>query len=300
MKDGLISDPRRCDFDPVVAQYRPGEDPSRCLTAAQVEVARRIYAGARDAQGRKLIVGGPMPGSELAWAGVYVPQSPGQPIFSAMIATTSVKYLYYPRPLPESWTLKDLKFDEATLDSFKYREIYDATNPDLSQFEAAGGRLLMWHGWSDQHISPLNSLVYYQAVERLMSADRVRQFARLFLIPGVYHCGGGDGLSRFDVLTPLMAWVEGAAAPDRLLASQVQSSGKGAPRVVRTRPVFPFPEVARYTGKGSIDDPGSFVPGPPAPADVAPIQWLGAKYMAPGLQRTCAAQGRTMTCRAAP
>ena len=299
LKDGLISEPRRCNFDPGVVQCRSGESPSTCLTAAQVEVARRIYAGAHDARGRKLIVGGPMPGSELAWAGVYVPKGPGQPIFSAMIATGSLKYLYYPRPLPASWTLKDLKFDQATLDSFPYRGMYDATNPDLSAFRAAGGRLLMWHGWSDQHISPLNSIVYYQAVQRLMGADRVMKFARLFLIPGVYHCGGGDGLSQFDVLTPLMAWVEGGAAPDRLLASQVQSSGEGAPRVVRTRPVFPFPEVARYAGHGSIDDPASFISAPPVPADVAPIQWLGAKYMAPGQQETCTARGHAMTCRAA-
>jgi Tannase and feruloyl esterase len=100
LRDGLISDPRRCNFDPAVARCRPGENPSRCLTAAQVEVARRIYAGAHDARGRKLIVGGPLPGSELAWAGVYVPQAPGQPIFSAMIASGSLEYLYYPRPLP--------------------------------------------------------------------------------------------------------------------------------------------------------------------------------------------------------
>jgi Tannase and feruloyl esterase len=294
LKDGLISEPRRCNFDPTVAQCRPGEDPSRCLTPAQVAVAKRIYAGARDAKGRRLIVGGPMPGSELAWAGVYVPQAPGQPIFSAMIATGSLKYLYYPQPLPASWTLKDLKFDQATLDSFPYRGMYDATNPDLSAFRAAGGRLLMWHGWSDQHISPLNSIVYYQAVEKLMGAGHVRRFVRLFLIPGVYHCGGGD-LSQFDVLTPLMTWVEGGVAPDRLLASQVRSSGQGAPRVVRTRPVFPFPEVARYRGKGSIDDPASFVPAAPAMADVAPIQWLGAKYMAPPSTRKMPGSGRNAT-----
>jgi hypothetical protein len=281
LRDGLISDPRRCNFDPAAARCHPGEDPSQCLTAAEVEVARRIYAGAHDVRGRKLIVGGPMPGSELAWAGVYVPQEPGQPLFSAMIATGSLKYLYYPKPLPASWTLKDLKFDESTLDSFKYREIYDATNPDLSAFQAAGRRLLMWHGWSDQHISPLNSIAYYQAVEKLMGADRVHHFARLFLLPGVYHCGGGYGLSRFDVLTPLMAWVESGTAPDRLLASSVQPGSHGASHVVRTRPVFPFPEPARYTGRGSIDDPANFVAADPMAADVAPIQWLGAKYMVP-------------------
>jgi len=308
LKDGLIEDPRRCRFDPATAQCHAGQDTARCLSAAEVEVARQIYYGAHDAQGRKLVVGGPMPGSELAWAGVYVPNGPDQPIPSAMMAAGSVKNLYYPEPLPKDWTVKDLKFDAATLDSFKYRAIYDATNPDLSKFQKAGGRLLMWHGWSDPHISPLNSIAYFKAMQKLLGADQAALFARLFLFPGMYHCGGGDGLFKFDVLTPLMSWVEGGQAPERIEAAHdttPQRMGPDGPApkpgiVDRTRPVFAFPKLAHYTGTGSIDAPAAFVAADPSvPEPAAPV-WLGATYMVPGLQQVCEPEGAQLACKAAP
>jgi feruloyl esterase len=307
-RDGLIDDPRNCKFDPASAQCKPGADPGQCLTAAEVEVARRLYAGAHDAQGRKLVIGGPMPGSELAWAGVYVPERADAPIFSAAIATGSVRNLYYPQALPQSWTLKDLKFDQATLDSFQLRAIYDATNPDLSRFNQAGGRLILWHGWSDPHISPLNTIAYYSAMQQVLGKQAVAGFARLFLFPGLYHCGGGDGLFQFDILTPLMAWVEGGAAPEMLLASHNTTPQRMGPPdgppptpgiVDRTRPVFAYPKVAHYTGRGSIDDPASFValePTLPAPT----VHWLGEKYLVPGLQQVCSAEGAALRCQPAP
>jgi len=308
LKDGLIEDPRRCRFDPAAAQCHAGEDPSHCLSAAEVEVARRIYAGAHDANGRKLVIGGPMPGSELAWAGVFIPNDAGQPIFSATIATGSVQNLYYDEPLPKSWTAKDLKFDRATLDSFKFRAIYDATNPDLSRFREAGGRLLLWHGWSDPHISPLNSIAYFTAMQQVLGEAVVREFSRLFLFPGMYHCNGGDGLFQFDVLTPLMNWVEGGQAPERLITSHnttPQRMGPGGPPpkpgvVDRTRPVFAYPKVAHYTGQGSIDDPANFEAADPAGPAPAAVAWLGSRYMVPGQQQVCAPQGKAFVCQAAP
>jgi feruloyl esterase len=308
LKDGLISDPRRCHFDPAVAQCKAGQDTSQCLTPSEVEVARRIYAGAHDVNGRKLVVGGPMPGSELAWGGVYVPDHADDRIGSAGMAEGSVKNLYYPDPLPRNWSVQDLKFDEATLDSFKFRSIYDATNPDLSRFEKAGGRLLMWHGWSDPHISPLNSIAYYTAVQKLLGSDQAASFLRLFLFPGMYHCGGGDGLFRFDVLTPLMAWVETGHAPERILASHDTTPQRMGPMgpppkpgvVDRTRPVFAFPKVAHYVGKGSVDDAASYDVADPVGPAPPPVEWLGAKYMVPGLQQICVPEGGTFTCKAAP
>jgi feruloyl esterase len=308
LKDGLIEDPRRCAFDPVVVQCKAGQDARECLTPAEVEVARRIYAGAHDAAGRKLVAGGPMPGSELAWAGVYVPDRPDGMIFSGMVATGSVKNLYYPEALPDSWTFHDLKFDEATLDSFKLRAIYDATNPDLSGFQKAGGRLIIWHGWSDPHISPQNSIAYYSAVQKLMGADTVTGFARLFLLPGMYHCGGGDGLFQFDILTPLIGWVEGGTAPEQLIASHdttPQRMGPPGPPpkpgiVDRTRPVFAYPKLAHYTGKGSFDEPGSFVAADPTGPALPAVEWLGARFMVPGAQQVCEAVGQELKCTAAP
>jgi hypothetical protein len=231
-----------------------------------VGVVRNIYAGAHDAAGRRLVLGGPMPGSELAWAGVFIPERAHDPIFSGLIATGSVRNLYYPEALPETWTLKDLKYDQATLDSFSLRSIYDATNPDLGRFQRAGGRLIIWHGWSDPHISPLNSIAYFSAMQKALGERVVSRFARLFLVPGMYHCNGGEGGFQFDVLTPLMAWVESAAAPDQLVAAG------------HTPPVLAYPL-------------GSSIPD---------VDWLGAKYLVPGLQQVCAAVGTALKCQSAP
>jgi hypothetical protein len=266
LKDGLIEDPRRCPFDPASIQCREASDPSTCLTPAEVGVVRNIYAGAHDAAGRRLVLGGPMPGSELAWAGVFIPERAHDPIFSGLIATGSVRNLYYPEALPETWTLKDLKYDQATLDSFSLRSIYDATNPDLGRFQRAGGRLIIWHGWSDPHISPLNSIAYFSAMQKALGERVVSRFARLFLVPGMYHCNGGEGGFQFDVLTPLMAWVESAAAPDQLVAAG------------HTPPVLAYPL-------------GSSIPD---------VDWLGAKYLVPGLQQVCAAVGTALKCQSAP
>jgi len=202
----------------------------------------------------------------------------------------SIRNLCYREPLPKDWTLKSLKFDQATLESFTFRFIYDATNPDLSRFSKAGGRLLMWHGWSDPHISPLNSIAYYAAMQKQLGAQQVHEFARLFLFPDMYHCNGGDGLFQFDVLTPLMAWVEAGQAPEKLIVSHsttVQRFGLDGPPpkpgvVDRTRPVFACPKLAHFTGRGSVDDPANFVMTDPIGAPPPPVEWLGSKYMVAG------------------
>jgi feruloyl esterase len=311
LKDGLIEDPRRCAFDPSTVLCQSGHDQSTCLSAAQVDVARKIYGGARDATGRKLVVGGPMVGSELAWAGVYVPRGENEPIFSAMIAGDSVQHLYYEDPLPASWNLTDLKFDEATLASFSLRKIYDATNPDLARFRKAGGKLVIWHGWSDPHISPLNSIAYYSAARKLAGPAATDAFLRLFLLPGMYHCGGGEGPSDFDVLSGLMAWVEQGNAPTQLLArsrrpDKPPGAGPAAaepasatPFVDRARPVFAYPRVARFSGHGNPDEPGEFTAAMPSGVPPAPIDWLGAKYMIPGLQKDCDVVAGKLKCIAA-
>jgi feruloyl esterase len=269
-RDGLISDPTRCDFDPHSVQCAAGQADDKCLSADEAGTASRIYAGARDAGGRKLVVGGPMPGSELSWAGVFVPENASAPIFSAIIADGSIRNLYYAEPLTANWTIRDLKFDAATLDSFTYRSIYDATNPDLTAFRQRGGRLIIWHGWSDPHISPLNSIEYYKAMQRQMGGSTVSDFTRLFLIPGLYHCGGGDGFTTFDTLTPLLEWVETGDAPAALRTVRAASPTNKTESVLNLLP---------YASKTT-----------------EAANWLGAKYMAPGIQQTCTALDGHMQC----
>jgi hypothetical protein len=265
--DGVIEDPRACRFDPATLACSAGEAPDQCLTDAQVNSVRRFYEGARDAQGRRLVLGGPMPGSELAWEGVFVPRPGTETIFSKVIVEGSVPALYYDPPLAKGWSVGDLAFDKATLDSYRLRGLYDATDPDLSGYERRGGKLLMWHGWSDPHISPLNSIAYYDAVVEQMGRQRTQGFVRLFLVPGLYHCGGGEGATEFDVVGALMDWVERQQAPAVL---DVHGGGTH-------RPVYAYPDGAKRTAQGAWRRVEGALR-----AD--PVDWLGAGFFRPGYE----------------
>ena len=312
LKDGLIADPRACQFDPAVVQCKPGQDPATCLSAEQVEVARQIYRGAHDAAGRKLTISGPQVGSELGWPGVQVPRAVGgQDIGSRNFATEVVCGLAPDNPMPGSCSLNDLGFDSQSFERLKaLHAVYDATDPDLSRFSKAGGKLILWHGWADQHISPLNSIAYYRAMRDVMGEGAVKSFARLYLFPGGSHCRGGEGPFNVDLLSTILSWVETGNAPHKLIAShttggepgpggQGGARGGGAPslagapgllpptvgEVDRSRPVFPYPLVARYTGKGSIDDAASFVEALPTQQLPEKFEWYGSSFFTPGYQK---------------
>lgn len=301
LKDGLIDDPRACKFDPAATQCKPGQDPATCLTPAQVDVARKLYQGAHDAKGQQLVIGGPLPGSELGWRGVFVPNAPGQGMTSAQISTEVIRYMSFSKnPPPQS--LADFNFDQATFNAIApMHAVYDATDPDLAVFSNAGGKLILWHGWSDQHISPLNTLAYYKAMQQLMGEQHVARFTRLYLFPGGSHCSGGDGPFTVDLLSPIMAWVERGAAPSALLASHTVGGpgGRGPvarPTVDRTRPVFPYPQVARYKGAGSIDEAANFQATLPKTQLPDKFTWLGSSFFSAGYEHWCAASGRDIVC----
>jgi feruloyl esterase len=261
--DGLIADPTRCHFDPATIQCAPGQvtahSTQACLTPAEVETVRRLYAGPHDDKGNRFVVGTLMPGSELAWRGVEVPMAPDGAVPAAMFAEDSVKYLLNVPALPAAWHVKDFAFDMANFAQITaFNTLYGATDPDLSAYFNRGGRLLLWHGWSDPHISPINSIAYYRAVEATLGAGATRQGMRFYLFPGLYHCGGGDGLNQFDVLTPMMAWVEGGRAPDTLKAAHAEQHDmmQGPP-----------PGAARPGKAPAKDGPpeGMFAPPPETP-----------------------------------
>jgi hypothetical protein len=152
-------------------------------------------------------------------------------------------------------------------------EMYNAANADLSAFRAHGGKLIIWQGWDDQAIPPFGTPVYYDAVQdRLGGLQQVQQFARLFMFPSVNHCGnGGDGPSQFDMVAPMVAWVEQGIAPDKIVASQTGGPGQG----VRTFPVFPYPEQTKYTGHGSMNDANNYVGVMPQPLPDDDYNWVG-------------------------
>lgn len=140
----------------------------------------------------RLTAGGPQYGSELAWAGVYVPRSAGDAIFSARASLPVLRNMAFETDPPADFGLADMRFDRATFDRLRARHrLFDATDPDLAAFARRGGKLIVWHGWADPHISPLNSIAYYTALRRTLGAPATEAFARLYVFPGMYHCAGG-------------------------------------------------------------------------------------------------------------
>ena len=181
--------------------------------------------------------------------------------------------------------------------------LYDSTDPDLSSFAKAGGKLIIWHGLADPHISPLNSIAYYTAMNRVMGDAAVQKFTRLYLFPGGYHCNGGEGPFNFDVLSAIMAWVERGTAPFAIEASHQNGqapSPASAPKVDRTRPVYPYPLTVKYSGSGSIDEATNFSAGPAKSAPASRLQWMGSSFYTPHYALWCVGAGPSMTCKSNP
>lgn len=274
--DGQLDDPRLCHFRPASIVCASGQAPATCLTPAEAGVVQRLHDGATDSKGNRLDV--PIAhewGSELDWT-LFVPAAQGQTPQSANFALSYLRYLAQPNDPDPGYQLTDLKmtvpaFWDTVMPSSSYMA---ATDPDLSAFQRSGGKLLLWHGWGDQHISPQSTLEYYDALRKTLGAGVVDRFAELYLFPAVAHCGGGAGPNNFDVLTPVMAWVESGSRPGRIVAA-------GA---TRTRPVFPYPAVARYDGSGSIDDAANFVAHTPAKPVKDDFVWVGAALYTHGYQ----------------
>ncbi len=243
--DGLIGDPLTCRFDPGVLACADA-DGSECLTPAQVETVRRIYRGMSPGDGGPPIYPGPEPGSEFGWAFHSGETEPARP------ARDTFAYAVY----------GDADWDPASFDvaaALERAKTADggrvaATQTDLTPFFSHGGKLLLYHGWEDPNIPPRTTIAYRDAVAEGLGgeaeADRVM---RLYLLPGMGHCGGGYGPNRFDAMAAIRAWVEEGRAPEALTARQ-EADG----RVVRTRPICPYPAVARYRGTGDPNDARSF------------------------------------------
>ena len=252
--DGLIENPQQCRFDPATLQCQGGET-AACLTPAQVGAAKKIYATAVNPRTKDEIFPGYPPGSELTWGAMTGGPEP------FAIARDFYRYFVFE---DASWDWKTFDFDkDVAAATAKFSTVLDATNPDLSAFKARGGKLIMYHGWNDQLISPFNTINYYNSVAKAMGAANTDDFARLFMAPGMLHCAGGAGPNTFDAVTALEQWVEHGTRPSQLVASHL-SNGVAD----RTRPLCPYPQVAVYKGAGSIDEAASFAcaePKPPNP-----------------------------------
>jgi feruloyl esterase len=272
VRDGLIEDPLKCNFrnDPS-ALLCSGAESASCMTSTQLQTLKDIYAGYRDPRGR-VAYGGFIPGHETGWNVFLLDGAdPSQPFTdkSAVGAVGFFKNFVFDDP---HWNFLNWDYDkDMTFADKKLASEINATNPDLKAFRAHGGKLLLYHGWTDPGASPLETLDYFENVVATLSGkkaetpgretpafldstQKVQQFARLFMVPGMDHCGGGPGPNVFDAFGSLTEWVETGRPPAKIIAAHL-TNGK----VTMTRPLCPYPEVAHYVGHGSTSDAANFV-----------------------------------------
>jgi Tannase and feruloyl esterase len=245
VKDGLLEDPRICRFDPEVLRCKSADDPG-CLTAPQVEALKVVYAPVRNPRTGRTIYPGLSVGSEVGWGDLPQP---------FRIAESHFKFVVFGNPDWDFLTF-DVDRDLAKADDIDQTlGQFVANNPDLSAFKKRGGKLLQYHGWNDQQIAAQNSIDYYESVVvRMGGKAQVNDFYRLFMVPGMMDCRGGEGATdRFDAVAALEQWVERGVAPNRIIASH-QTNGA----INRTRPLCPYPQVAQWKGAGSPDTAESF------------------------------------------
>ena len=269
VKDGVIENPPKCRFDPGVLLCQGAESDS-CLTAPQVAALKKIYAGPKTSGGRP-ITPGYSPGAEAGqggWAAWIVGTEPTKAAMYAF-GTNFFKYMVYN---DAAWDYKTFQLDHDTrLADQKMAGTLSAVDPDLKKFKQRGGKLIMYHGWNDAAIPGQSSVNYYQSVVEKMGPGSVAEFARLYMVPGMQHCGGGDGPNVFgqtgpgpgdaqhDIAKALERWVEQGIAPDAIVATKYRTGFNPASGVVRTRPLCAYPKTAQWKGSGSTDDDSNFV-----------------------------------------
>jgi len=245
VKDGVIENPTVCHFDPKVLVCK-GADSPNCLTAAQAQTARAVYSPVKNPKtGAELMPSLLQPGSELGWSILAGPE----PI---RYATETFQYLVFKdanwdwhRFNPPTDIDLALKADNGLL---------EFTEPNLKPFFDRGGKLLMYHGWADPQVTPMNSINYFNDVIRKLGPGVVGKFIELYMVPGMNHCGGGPGTDTFDKMAAIEQWVADGTAPKQILASHLING-----TVDRTRPLCPYPQVAAYKGTGNTDDAANFI-----------------------------------------
>jgi feruloyl esterase len=257
LKDGLIDDPRRCGFQPArdIPRCAEGTDRADCFTSAQIAALERIYNDV-PSQGKRFFPGWPVgsevagPNGQTAWIGQAL-NGPNGPGTWARYAETYLRYIAFPEKDPD-YPLSRFDIDQDVARTARASQILNANDPDLTAFRRHGGKLVMYFGWADPQLNPLMGVEYYEkTVEKMGSSTG--DFFRLFMAPGMFHCGGGVGPNVFDAATPLLKWVETGNAPEQITATRVVDN-----KVVRSRPLCAYPQVARYKGTGSIDDAANF------------------------------------------
>ncbi len=271
VKDGVIDNPAKCKFDASTLLCR-GPESDSCLTQPQVTALKKIYEGPRNSRGEQIHFGD-LPGAETGgggWEPWITGKTPGTSL-QYFFGTNFFRYMMFNNP---NWDFRTLNFDRdiAPTDG-KLAPVLNATDANLKAFRDHGGKLILYHGWADPAISPQDSVSYYNSVVAKMGRGGTDSFVRLYMLPGIQHCGGGPGLEipnslhrleiardpDRDVVSALERWVDRGVAPKTIIATKYRDEGNATSGVVRTRPLCAYPETARYKGSGNTDDAANFV-----------------------------------------
>jgi feruloyl esterase len=244
VKDGVLENPEKCTFDPGVLECK-GPDGDSCLTKAQVDTARFIYADTVNPATKRMITGLER-GSERGWTDL------GWSASAQATGLDQFRFLVFGDP---NWNIQKFDFDADIVRAEEVdNDTINALDPNLKPFLDRGGKMIQYHGWSDPQISPASSTQYYARVlDTLGGAKNLQGSYRLFMAPGMGHCRGGEGPNTFDMISALEDWVERGKAPDHIVASRTNAG-----TVDRTRPLCPYPQVAAYKGTGSTDEAANF------------------------------------------
>ncbi len=293
VRDGVINDPRRCHFDPAVLECKGADGPG-CLTKPQVETLRKIYSGPINPRTGRQIFPGFEPGAEadpVDWP-AWITGKSSRDSLQFFFANGFFSDMVFDNP---KWNFRNFDFDKDTqLTDTKLAAILNSTNPDLRPFKRRGGKLILYQGWADSAVAPQNTVNYYNQVVAVtgkagqvgdrQALESTRSFFRLYMAPGMGHCGGGTGPNSFgglvqptpvpndpqhNIFLALQEWVEKGVVPNRIIATKYVHN-KPADGVARTRPLCPYPEEAVWTGKGSTDNAANFacrLPAKPQPAN---------------------------------
>jgi hypothetical protein len=277
--DGLIDDPRLCTFDPLtdLPACSGDVDGPGCFTLAQRTAIKKIYDGAENSVGAWLYVGTPeggeveglgFGGTASGWLGSVVSPVPGAP--GDGLAPDFFKYMAFLPWQDPAWSWETLNFDTDLariytsgitdrIDAASF-DVNSAPNADqlagLKRFRAHGGKLIQYHGWADTLVSPFVSYKFYDAVLTSMGDARTKTFYKLYMVPGMFHCGGGVGCSNVDWFTPLVNWVENGVEPEEIIGARAAYPDLNLDAI--TRPLCPYPDVARYSGTGNMEDAMNF------------------------------------------
>ena len=253
LEDGLIEDPLRCGFKPAELACKPGETAS-CLNPAQAEALDNIYGGVRGPDGKVIMPGWPV-GSEMQLAVLLMGQEPFP------VATSYFRDLVFASQPGWNWQVSDYAAELSAARAYG-SDMLDVAPASLAPFFARGGKLLLSHGWTDGLIPANNTVAFYNGLEGAIPAVQRQNQLRLFMVPGMDHCGGGEGASTFDTIGTIDAWATTGKTPERIVATREPSPNPNAPKLAPiSRPLCPYPLIAKYDGAGDVNSEKSFVCG---------------------------------------